>query len=187
MVGSFSPTERSLACGKSSEVLQIKGVGALDGQTEGTAPYLSRHDTEGTRDSEEDGVVIMLGKTVVHEEGTRAAIDIGPWVLDLASSVEALGDLLVVSLDELDKVVVVNVLVRELKLADKARIGLAEHSVTISWNDLTRLESDIDELTNILTSPAITVLLLEGKEVIQALLVGETVKGSGQAVHASGE
>ena len=121
----------------------------------------------------------MLGEAVVHEKGTGAAVDVGPRVADLAGGTKDLGDLFIVGLDELDKVVVVNVLVRELELAHEARIGLTQDSMAVPRYNLAGLERDINELTDVLTGPVLTVLSLEVQEVVKALLVSETVEGTG--------
>ena len=52
------------------EMLQGEGVWSLNGEAEGSAPDLSGHYTEGTGNTEEDGVVVELVETVVHQEGT---------------------------------------------------------------------------------------------------------------------
>ena len=139
---------------ESSEIFQVEGVRALDRQTECSTPDLGRHDTEGTGNTEQNSVVVVLSQTVVHQEGTRAAVDVGPWVLDLASGVEALWNLLVVRLDELNQVVVEDVVVREVELAHEARVSLAEDGVAIAWHNLATLESDVDELTDVIVDTA---------------------------------
>ena len=175
------------ALGELSEILQVEGVRALDRQTESSTPDLGRHDTEGAGNTEQNSVIVVLSQAVVHQEGTRAAIDVGPWVLDLAGGVEALWNLLVVRLDELDQVVVVNVVVREVELTHETRISLTEDGVAIAWDNLATLERDVDELTDILACPILTVLGLEVEQVIEALLVCETVQRTGQTVHTSRE
>ena len=87
------------ALGELSEILQVEGVRALDRQTKCSTPDLGRHDTEGAGNTEQNSVIVVLSQAVMHQEGTRAAIDIGPWVLNLARSAEDLGDLLVVGPD----------------------------------------------------------------------------------------
>jgi hypothetical protein len=48
-----------------------------------TIPDQLRGNTESTRNTEENGVVILLSETVVLEEDTRVGIHIGPRVLGL--------------------------------------------------------------------------------------------------------
>lgn len=52
------------------EVLQVERVGSFDGHAEGTGPDLGTHNTEGTGNTEENGVVVVLGEAVVHQKGT---------------------------------------------------------------------------------------------------------------------
>jgi len=179
LIGSF------LALSKRSEVLQVEGVRALNWQTECSAPDLGGHDAEGAGNAKQNGVIVMLGQAVVHQEGTRAAIDVGPWVLDLACGVKALWNLLIVGLNELDQIVVVDVLVGEVELAHETRVSFAENGMTVAWHDLTTLECDIDELTNVLASPILTILGLEVEQVVEAFLVGKAMKWAGKTIHTS--
>ena len=78
-------------------------------------------------------------------------------------------------------------LVGEVQLAHETRIGLPQHSVAISWDDLTRLEGLVNELVDAFTCPIVAVLLLEGEEEVEAFLVGTTVERSSQTSHASCE
>lgn len=55
-------------------------LGALEGHAEGTVPDELRGNTKGTRNTEEDGVEVLLVETVVGEEDTRVGVDIGPGV-----------------------------------------------------------------------------------------------------------
>lgn len=55
-------------------------LGALEGHAEGTVPDELGGDTEGTRDTEEDGVEVLLVEAVVGEEDTRVGVDVGPGV-----------------------------------------------------------------------------------------------------------
>lgn len=173
--------------GQTSQVLQIKRVRSFNRKAEGTAPDLGWHDTEGARDTEEDCVVVVLSQAVVHEKSTGAAVNVGPRVLNLASGGEDLRDLLVVSLDKLDQVVVLDVLFGEFELANEARVRLAEHSVAISRHDLARLHRDVHELSDIFTSPILAILRLEIEQVVQALLVCQPVERASETVHTSGE
>ena len=161
-----------------SEVLEVERVRALDWQTEGSAPDLGWHDAEGAGNAKQNSVIVVLSQTIVHQEGAGAAIDVGPWVLDLAGGVKALRNLLIVGLHELDQVVVMDVIVCEVELAHETRVSLAENGVAISWHDLATLERDIDELADVLARPILTILSLEREEVIEAFLVGEAVKWS---------
>jgi hypothetical protein len=61
-------------------VLRRERLGALEGHAEGTVPDELGRDTEGTRDTEEDGVEVLLVEAVVGEEDTRVSVDVGPGV-----------------------------------------------------------------------------------------------------------
>jgi len=83
-------------------VLQIVRVRSFDGHAESSAPNLAGRDSEGTSDTEQDGVVIVLGEAVVHQEGSRSTVYVGEGVLDLTSGTEDFGNNFVVGLDELN-------------------------------------------------------------------------------------
>jgi hypothetical protein len=142
------------------EVLKGERVGSLDGEAEGSAPDLGGHDTEGARHTEKDGVVVELVEAVVHEEGTGSGINVGPGVGDLASCLKNLRDNLVASLNEVDEVVVLDILISEVELAHKARISLTENGVTVSWDNLARGKSILNILSDVILIPVFSELSL---------------------------
>lgn len=117
----------------------------------------------------------MLGEAVMHEEGTGAAINIGPGVLDLAGSSKQVGNHLVVSLDQVNKVVVLDMLISELKLEDKTGVCLTEDGVTVSRDDLAGLESVGDVGLDIFLGPVLSEFLLKVQDEAKALLVCKSV------------
>jgi len=123
----------------------------------------------------------------VHEKGARAAVDVGEGVLYLSSGGQHFGNLFVVSLDQLDEVVVLDEFLGELELADKAGIGLAENGVSVSGNNLAGGHGVSHKLTDILTGPSFSVLLLKTEQVSETLLVGEAVERASKTVHTSRE
>jgi len=106
-------------------VLQVVRVGTFDRHAEGSTPDLAGGNSEGTGDTEQDGVVVMLGQTVVHQKSTGAAVDVGPGVLYLASSAQDFGNDFVVGLDEVDEVRVLDVSISEVELANESRVSLS--------------------------------------------------------------
>ena len=140
------------------EMLQGEGVWSLNGEAEGSAPDLSGHYTEGTGNTEEDGVVVELVETVVHQEGTWAGINIGPGVLDLACCLKNLRDDLVAGLYEVNEVIVLDVLVSKLDLAHEARVSLAEDGVTVAWDNFAWSKSIMNILSNVVFIPGLSKL-----------------------------
>jgi hypothetical protein len=55
-------------------------LGSLEGHTESSVPDELRDDTEGSGDTEQDGVEVLLVETVVGEEDTGVGVDVGPRV-----------------------------------------------------------------------------------------------------------
>ena len=166
---------------------QVERVGSFDGHAKGSGPHLGGHDSEGARNTKHHSVVVVLGQTVVHQEGARAAVNVGPRVLDLASGVEALGNLLVVGLDKIDEVVVLDVSLSKVKLTDESRIGLTQDSMTIARDDFSGFEGVVDVLGNVSLGPVISELFLELQDEVEALLVSKTVEGTSESVHTSRE
>lgn len=60
-------------------------LGALEGHAEGAVPDELGGDTEGARDTEEDGVEVLLVEAVVGEEDTGVGVDVGPGVCGVVS------------------------------------------------------------------------------------------------------
>lgn len=60
-------------------------LGALEGHAEGTVPDELRGDTEGARDTEQDGVEVLLVETVVGEEDAGVGVDVGPGVCGMSA------------------------------------------------------------------------------------------------------
>ena len=140
------------------EVLKGERVGSLNGEAKRSAPDLGGHDTEGARHTKEDGVVVELVETVVHEKCTGSGINVGPGVGDLASCLKNLRDNLIASLDEVDEVIVLDVLVSELELTHEARVSLTENGVTVSWDYLAGGQSILNILSNVILVPVISEL-----------------------------
>ena len=145
------------------------------------------HDSEGARNTKHHSVIVVLGQAVVHKEGARTAVNIGPGVLDFAGGRQSLGDLFIVGLNKINEVVVLDVFLCELELTDESRVGLSEDGVSIARNNLTTRHSVSHKVVDVLSGPAVSVFGLEGEEIVEALLIGEAVKGASQTVHACGE
>lgn len=129
----------------------------------------------------------MLGEAVVHKEGTGAAVNVGPGVLDLACSGKQVGNHLIVSLNQVNEVVVLNVLISKLELEDETGVGLTEDGVTVSGDNLARFKGVGDVGLNIFLGPVLTELSLKVQDEAKALLVGESVEGASETVHTGSE
>lgn len=84
----------------------------LNGGTDGAVDDELGKDTNGARNTEEDGVVVGLGETVVLEEDTRVGVDVGEGVLGLAVLGEDAGRDLVDLANELEHGVLGHLLCR---------------------------------------------------------------------------
>lgn len=175
------------SCGSLFEVHQVEGVRSFDWHTQSARPHLRGHHAERARNAEEHSVVVVLGQAVVHKQSARTAVNVGPGVLDLASGSQEVGNRFVVCLDEIHKVVILDVLAGEVKLKHEARIRLSKNGMAVSRHNLARLESVGNVLLDVILGPVLTVLLLEFEDEAQALLVCETVQGASKTVHACGK
>jgi hypothetical protein len=68
---------------------------------------------------------------------------------------------LVAGLNKAHKVIVLNVLVSEGKLAHEARVCLTEDGMTVSWHDLAASKGILHVLSDIILSPLVTKFSLE--------------------------
>jgi hypothetical protein len=129
-------------------------LGALDGETVDAVPDELREDSEGTGDTEQDSVVLVLLEAVVLKENTRVGINVGPGILGLTMLLENDRGSLIDERDKLEEGVVGHVLKSILALASVTRIGLTEHSVTVTRNNLTGLEGVPEGLSDLLLGRA---------------------------------
>jgi len=108
----------------------------------------------------------VLGEAVVHKEGTRAAVYIGPGVLNLTGGSKDFGDDLIVGFDELNQVRSLDEFVGKFEFANEARIGLSQDSVSVAGNNLSRGHGVGDVLADVVLVPGISVLLDEAEDVV---------------------
>lgn len=83
-------------------LLGREGLGPFNRGTDSAVNDKLRQHTNGTRDTEEDSVVLGLSQAIVLQENTRMSIDVGPRVLGLAVLGKNLGSDLVDLADELE-------------------------------------------------------------------------------------
>jgi len=164
------------------------GFRALEGQGESAIPDERGENTESARDTEKNGVVLVLSHAVVDEQATRVGIHVGPGVLGLTVLGEdARGDFVDLG-NELEEGIVGQVLEGKLALGHVARISLTQDSVTVARNDLTSVESIPKGLLDLIRSGVSGAdLLLELNDPTQDLLVGETVERTSQTAHTGSE
>lgn len=65
------------------QALEVNALGALNGGTEGAVPHKLGKGSQGTADTESDGVVQGLLEAVVVEEDTGGGVNVGVGVLGL--------------------------------------------------------------------------------------------------------
>jgi len=159
----------------------------LNGGTDGAVNDELGKDTNGTRNTEEDGVVVSLGQAIVLEENTRVGIDVGVGVLGLAVLGKNARSDLVNLADKLEHGVLRHVLLGEGALGSVAGVGLAEDGVAVTGNDTAGVEGRPEVVLDGLVAEIVTDGLLHLSEPVEDLLVGKTVEGAGKTVQASGE
>ncbi|KAH6504371.1 hypothetical protein HBI55_012730 [Parastagonospora nodorum] len=167
--------------------LGAEGLGPLDGCADGTVDDELRKDTERTRYTEKNGVVVLLGEAVVLEEDTGVGIDVGVWVLGLSVLSENTGGDLVDLADELEHGVIGQVLLGKLALGNVAGVGLAEDGVAVSRNDLAGLEGRPQVILDGLVAEVVANSLLHLLEPDEDFLVGQSVERTSKTVQTSSE
>jgi hypothetical protein len=167
--------------------LSAERLGPLNWGTDGTIDDELRKNTERTRDTKENSVVVLLSKTVVLEEDTRVSINVGVGVLGLAVLGKNTGSNLVDLADELEHGVIGQVLLRKLALGDVARVGLAEDSVAVTGDDLASLEGRPEVVLDGLVAQVVANSLLHLLKPDKHFLVGQSVKGTSKTIKTSSE
>jgi hypothetical protein len=120
--------------------LSAEGLGTLNWRTNSTVNNELRQDTKGTRDTKENGVVVLFSEAVVLQQDTGVGIDVGVWVLGLSVLGKDAGGDLVNLADELEHWIIGEMLLGEFTLGDVAGVSLAEDGVAVARNDLAGLE-----------------------------------------------
>jgi len=116
------------------------GLRSLNRKTQSSVPNQTRQDTNGSGNTEQDGVVFVFLQTEVLEQDTRVRVDVGPRVLSFALFSQYIRDNFIESRDQLEHGVLRQVLQSKLTLAGVTRICLSQNGVAVSRNDLTTLE-----------------------------------------------
>lgn len=114
-------------------------------------------------------------------------IHIGPWILDLSSGKEHIGDHLIEIGNDLEHGVVGEELGGKLPLAGIPGVSLPKHPMAIPWDDLPLRKRGLDVSLELLLGRGRTQLTHKLVEPSHHLLVGEAVEGAGKPVHAGGK
>lgn len=174
-----------------------------------TVPDQLSSNTQGTRDTKEDGVVVLFLQAIVLEQDTRVGVDVGPRVLGLAvfskntrlnnkkqneSMDRSLSKPHVYTYhnviqfgDQLEERVFGQVLEGKFTLSSVARVGLAEDCVTITRHNLTAVQSVPEVLLDLFFRRVEANRVLELQGPAQHFLVGKTVQRTSQTVQTSGK
>ena len=167
--------------------LSAEGLGALNGHAKSTVDDQLGQDTNGTGNTEQDGVVVGLSQAVVLEENTRVGIDVGEGVLGLAVLGQDTGGDLVDLADQLEHGVIGKLAQSKLALGDVTGVSLTQNSVTVTGNDLTGVQSGPQVVGDRLVSKVVANSLLHLGEPVQDFLVGKTVKRTSQTLETGRE
>lgn len=182
----LGPTVMSLVSETSSRKGRLKAQNLpLNGGTDGTVNDELGKDTNGTRHTEEYGVVVGLSQTVVLQQDTRVSVNIGVGVLGLAMlGQNARGDFVDLA-DQLEHGVFGHLLLRELALGHVAGVSLAENSVAITGHDTASVQGRPQVVGDALIAQVVANRLLHLSEPVQHFLVGQTVQRTSQTLETS--
>ena len=176
---SFSIIYASFSESLGFKMFQVERVWSLDRKSESSAPNLSWCHTKCSWNTEQNCVIILLVKAVVHEECAWTSIYVWPWVADFTSLLQLLGDNFIVCFYEINKIAILDIFFCKGEFAHKSWVSFSKNCMTVSWDDFSRFKSLGNEISDILLSPVISVLFLEVENEIKALLIGETMEWSG--------
>jgi hypothetical protein len=185
---SFCKLDLKLSTDKLGVSLGAERLGTLDRSTESTVNDDLRKDTKGTGNTEEDGVVVGFGKTVVLEEHTRVlqrvsielsnqqdktySVNIGVGVLGLSVLGQDTRSNLVDLADELEHGVVREVAESKLALRHVTRVGLTKHSVSVTRDDLASVQGGPEVVLDSLVAEVVANGLLHLLKPDKDFLVG---------------
>lgn len=173
------------------ELLEAAGGHRLwpfEWETEGTVPGEGREDAHGTGYAEENRVVVHLGEAVVLEEDARVGVDVWPRVLGLSVLLQDVWDKAEDLLDKVDVVVVLDVLLGKLLLADEPWVWNLKDGVAVAWDDASGVEERPGVVDELLVGRGFSAHLLDGTfDEDQHFLVGQAVERAGEAVQGGGE
>jgi hypothetical protein len=144
-----------------------------------------RKDTNGSRDTKEDGVVRLFSEAVVLKEDTGVRVDVWPWVLGLAVlGQDAWGDL-VDGGDQVEEVIVRHVLEGKLSLSGVSWVGLSQDGMTVTWDNTAGLKGVPKIGLDVLLGDIRANLGLHLQDPFKNLLVGLAVERTSQTVQTS--
>lgn len=161
------------------------GSGSLNGQSVSSGPDHSREASEGSGNSEDNSVVVELSHSIVVEENSGVSINVGPGVLDLSGLLQDTGDDSEALVNKLDKGIVLDVSLSEVRQMGESGIGLSEDGMTESGDDSSRLQDLPDVVTQLLVRRGVSNFFSEVEEETNDLLVSESVKGTSKTVESS--
>lgn len=159
------------------ETLEVDALGALNGQTQSTVPDQLGKRSKTTGHTESGGVVKSLVESVVVEQDTGAAVDVGVRVLGLAVLLEDLGGNAAVLLNQLEYGIIGDLgagcgIVHQ---GLESGIGLAKDGVAVTGNDTARVEGRPQVVVDVLLTVTGGNSLLHLENPSENLLGGQTV------------
>lgn len=157
-------------CSKSLQQLKIasnfsESFGAhtlwpLEWKTQCSGPDHLGQATKSSRDSEENGVVLHLGHTVVLKQDAGVSVYIWPWVLGFTLGEKDIWNHFVDLGDQFEHIVVWEMFERELSLASVPWVGLSEHGVPVAWHNSAGFQGVPDEIVEFLVGDVLATEIL---------------------------
>lgn len=163
------------------DLFRRERLGSFQGQTESSRPDQLGHATQRSGNTEQDGVVVLLGESEGGQELTGVSVYVGPRVLCLAGFQEDVGNDVVDLFDELEHGVVRGVLETEFTLGGVSGVSLSQDGVTETGPD-TGLQVIPDVFLDLFIRRVLSDGISHLVDGSQDFLVGQTVQGTGQTV-----
>mmetsp|Transcript_1584 Transcript_1584/g.2862 ORF Transcript_1584/g.2862 Transcript_1584/m.2862 type:complete len:226 (+) Transcript_1584:418-1095(+) len=148
-------------------------------------PNILRHHTQGSGDCKHNCIVVLLRQPIEAENLTTMSVHIGVRIFHFSHTSEQGGKGLVASIHELEERITLHMLQSEFALQHVARVCLAQHCMTKSWDDFPCCEGLLSIFCNdLLGWLNACQVFLHLQQPSQALLVRQSMKGAGQTVES---
>lgn len=163
------------------DLLRRERLGSFQRQPKRSAPDQLGHAPERTRDTEQDGVVVLLRKAERGQELARVGVHVGPRVLGFTGLEEDVGHDVVDLFDEFEHGIVGRVFEAEFTLGRVSGVGLAQDGVSESGPDA-GLQVVPDVFLDFFVCGVFTDGISHLVDGTEDFLVGQAVQGAGETV-----
>jgi len=125
---------------------------SLNWHSKSSVPNERRKNSQSSRHTKHDSVVVIFIESIVFQEDTRMSIHIRPRILGFSVFGEDSRNNFVDCSDKFEERIIRKMFESELTLSGVSWISLSQNSVSESWDDSSRFESRPAEINQLLFS-----------------------------------